>query len=288
MRTLGFPMTPQGYADFRASQMKEPSTELTTLLADLEKAPPGSTKARVLQRRIDMLTTREPRGASEGPAPTITQIQDPSNPERMITIDARRYKGGGVGSEGVIGASGKTAPAEAAALKRQEGASQARDILDTLRASYEDLDRRRALPSDQRNFISNSLAWIASTGPGQVAGRMAGTKEQTQRDVIASARNQLFVAVKNATGLSAQNLNSNVEFRTWLDSLTDPTRSYQANIAILDNMERFIASSGKQGDERRDGGKPPAPAQAPMFARNPQTGERIMSVDGGNTWTPAR
>ena len=27
MRTLGFPMTPQGYADFRASQMKEPSTE---------------------------------------------------------------------------------------------------------------------------------------------------------------------------------------------------------------------------------------------------------------------
>jgi hypothetical protein len=34
------------------------------------------------------------------------------------------------------------------------------------------------------------------------------------------------------------------------------------------------------------GGRPPA--QAPMFARNPQTGERIMSVDGGNTWTPAR
>lgn len=31
-----------------------------------------------------------------------------------------------------------------------------------------------------------------------------------------------------------------------------------------------------------------APAAAPMYARNPQTGQRIMSVDGGNTWTPAR
>jgi hypothetical protein len=48
---------------------------------------------------------------------------------------------------------------------------------------------------------------------------------------------------------------------------------------------------------RQGGGQAPAapapaaarpPAQAPMFARNPQTGERIMSVDGGNTWTPAR
>ena len=31
-----------------------------------------------------------------------------------------------------------------------------------------------------------------------------------------------------------------------------------------------------------------APAQQPIFAVNPKTGARIMSVDGGNTWTPAR
>ena len=35
-------------------------------------------------------------------------------------------------------------------------------------------------------------------------------------------------------------------------------------------------------------GQTSAPATAPMYARNPQTGQRIMSVDGGNTWTPAR
>jgi len=31
-----------------------------------------------------------------------------------------------------------------------------------------------------------------------------------------------------------------------------------------------------------------APAAAPIYARNPQTNQRIMSTDGGNTWTPAR
>lgn len=32
----------------------------------------------------------------------------------------------------------------------------------------------------------------------------------------------------------------------------------------------------------------PAPAAAPIYASNPKTGQRIMSTDGGNTWTPAR
>ena len=44
----------------------------------------------------------------EPPAPSVTQIQDPTNPSQMLTIDARTYKGGGVGSPGVIGLSGKT------------------------------------------------------------------------------------------------------------------------------------------------------------------------------------
>ena len=31
-----------------------------------------------------------------------------------------------------------------------------------------------------------------------------------------------------------------------------------------------------------------APTTAPIYARNPQTNQRIMSTDGGNNWTPAR
>ena len=191
-------------------------------------------------------------------APSLTRIQDPTNPAQMIEIDARVYRGGGIGSPGVYGTTGKTAPAAAAEQKRIEGATQAQDILDTLRASYDELDRLRAVPSEQRGLLSNAVSYIAGTGVGQVAGRVAGTKEQTQRDVIASARNQMLNAIKNATGMSAQQLNSNVEFRSWLEALTDPTRSIEANRSILDNMEKFIASGGKYST-RKDGGQP-APA----------------------------
>lgn len=188
---------------------------------------------------------RPPPAPRADQAPTITQIQDPTNPSQMITINARTYRGGGIGSPGVIGTTGKAPAIAAAEQKKEEGATQARDILDTLRASYDELDRLRAVPSEQRGALSNAIAYVAGTGAGQVAGRVVGTKEQTQRDIIASARNQMLNAIKNATGMSAQQLNSNVEFRSWLEALTDPTRSIEANRSILDNMEKFIASGGK-------------------------------------------
>lgn len=142
-----------------------------------------------------------------------------------------------------------------AAEKKESGKAQATDILDTLEGAYSELDRRKAIPSEQRSAVANVLASLGATQAGQIAGRGLGTPEQTQRDVIASARNQLFAAVKNATGLSAQNLNSNVEFTTWMNSLTDPSRSIETNRAIIENMRRFIASGGaytaKKGGESK-------------------------------------
>ena len=139
--------------------------------------------------------------------------------------------------------------------KKESGKAQATDILDTLEGAYSELDRRKAIPSEQRGAVANVLASLGATQAGQIASRGLGTPEQTQRDVIASARNQLFAAVKNATGLSAQNLNSNVEFTTWMNSLTDPSRSIESNRAIIENMRRFIASGGtysaKKGGEAK-------------------------------------
>jgi len=250
-----------------AEKPYEPS-ELQKTLDDLRKAPPGSAEAKALQARVQMLTTREPKADKEPPAPTITQIQNPTDPTQMLTIDARRYAGGGLGAPGVIGASGKTPKAEADKLKQEQGASQAQDILDSLKTAYSELDRMRAVPSEERGVVSNVLSGIAATGVGQTAGRLVGTREQTQRDIIASSRNQLLSALKNATGMSAQQLNSNVELRTWLDSLSDPSRSIQANQAILENVEKFIASGGKYSAKKGGGPVKPAPG-APTAGASP-------------------
>jgi hypothetical protein len=263
MQTLGYPLTPQGYADFRAAQMRETQQQPPALVPILRDGKPvlvpreeavGQTPfSPTAVQVLGMGPGREPA------APTITQIQDPTNPAQMITIDARRYQGGGVGSPGVIGASGKTAPAAAAAVKQEQGVSKADDILSTLQSAYAQLKERKAIPSEQNNVLSNIWASIAASAPGQVAGRTVGTAAQTQRDIIQSSRNQLLLAIKDATGLSAQQLNSNMELQTWLSSLTDPTRSIEANEAILQNVRRFITSGGKY-TARPDASTPPAPA----------------------------
>jgi hypothetical protein len=139
------------------------------------------------------------------------------------------------------------------AAKKEEGATQASNILDSLEAAYTDLESRKAIPSEKRNAVANTLASISASAPGQIAERTIGTKSQTQRDIIASSRLQLLNAIKGATGMSSQQLNSNVELTTWLNSLTDPSRSIETNKEILQNVRRFIDSGGTYSAKKKDG-----------------------------------
>jgi hypothetical protein len=131
-----------------------------------------------------------------------------------------------------------------AATKKEEGVTQAINILDSLGDAYSELDRMKAIPSQQRGALSNVLSSVAASQMGQLAGRATGTEAQTQRDIASSSRLQLLNAVKNATGMSSQQLNSNVEFTTWLNSLTDPARGIETNKTILENMRKFVDSGG--------------------------------------------
>jgi len=140
------------------------------------------------------------------------------------------------------------------AAKKEEGVTQATNILDSLETAYTDLEARKAIPSEKRSAVSNTLASISASAPGQIAERTIGTKAQTQRDIIASSRLQLLNAIKGATGMSSQQLNSNVELTTWLNSLTDPSRSIETNKEILQNVRRFIDSGGTYSAKKKDGG----------------------------------
>jgi len=264
MTSLGYPATPEGYQAFQSAQRppQQPRNPIAVLGPNNRPTlvtPEQAVGMTPLTPPAVQILGLNPRDAKEAPAPSVTQIQDPTNSSQMLTIDARTYRGGGVGSLGVIGLAGKTPAATAAATKKEEGQQQASDILDTLETAYTELDRRKAITSERRSAGSNILAYVAGTGAGQIAGRVVGTEAQTQRDIIQSSRNQLLNAVKNATGMSAQQLNSNVEFRSWLEALSDPTRSIEANRTILENMRKFIANNAKKAEAPAS--KPsPAPA----------------------------
>jgi hypothetical protein len=179
------------------------------------------------------------------PAPTIAQIEDPDNPGRMITIDARRYVPGT--NVGVIGSSGKTTAAAKAEEKTETGKSQLQDELDTIRAAYQNLETMRAIPSTERSGVSNVASSIAASGLGQTTGRVFGTKEQVERDVINSSKLRLMNAIKQATGMSAQQLNSNIELQTMLKSLSDPSQAVQTVERIISSIENaYVKGQGMQ------------------------------------------
>jgi hypothetical protein len=202
---------------------------------------------------------REGRAPS---APTITSIVDPTNPNQMISIDARRYQGGGAGSPGVIGVAGKEPSAALRINKAEQGKTQLADDLDNLRASFQALDEMRAIPSTERNVLSNIGSATAASGVGQMFGRATGSEAQVERDVINSARSRLVNSIKNATGMSAQQLNSNVELQTMLKSIADPGQSIEAAMRIIDDIENAYVKGNGALPKRSQ----PAAATAPKPA----------------------
>jgi hypothetical protein len=232
MQRLGYPPTPEGFKAYQDAKR----AERPDLLLNPE----------VEAQRIRIAReSRPPAQPIQPVAPTITQIVDPTNPNQMITVDARRYQGGGVGSAGVLGVGGKEPGATVRENKTEAGKTQLADDLNNLRTSFQTLDNLRAIPSTERNPLSNITSALASTRVGQLTGQAFATEAQVERDVINSARSRLVNSIKNATGMSAQQLNSNVELQTMLKSISDPGQSYQSAIRIIEDIENaYVKGSG--------------------------------------------
>jgi hypothetical protein len=78
------------------------------------------------------------------------------------------------------------------------------------------------------------------------------------------------------------------ELRALITSLkdqADPMKNFdkssreQASVLLKQAQDKLAQMSGVGGGSTG--------SQAPMYAKNPKTGERIMSTDGGQTWKPA-
>ncbi len=193
-------------------------------------------------------TQREPAPPT-APAPSIKDIVDPKNPSQMISVDTRVYKAGdSLGDPGVLGVAGREPGAAKRAEKEEQGVDHLKSEIDNLRGYYNILKEAEAIPSSEKGSLSNIWAWTKGSTAGQIGGRMLGTKEQDARNAIQSSRMRLLNAIKNATGMSAQQLNSNIELQTWLQSLTDVNRSYESNVEILDKIESTFAKPKAKAD----------------------------------------
>lgn len=223
---------------------------LTERVMALDAAAANQSAAREdRQREAEQAATlrRDLAGMRQPPAPSFTEIVDPADPTRMLRVDGRLYKGGTLGASGVLGISGK----EPTAAKKAEQVDNGRDAVDTqvaqLRDYYNQLAKSGGIADPAKGAMHNIVAGVASSGVGQAAGRMVGTKDQSIRNAIAQQRPLLLNAIKNATGMSAKQMDSNAELKLYLAAATDPTLDIKANLEALDNIERLFGRGAGKG-----------------------------------------
>ena len=136
------------------------------------------------------------------------------------------------------GPSSAVLKAQEKAEKVEEGQIALGDTISTAETLVKDLAKMGGITSTSKGPLANLVTSLQTGTVGQMGGRVFGTPEQAKRDELKSIRLQLLNAVKEATGMSAQQLNSNVELKTYLDSLGSEGMTKEANLAILDNLSR--------------------------------------------------
>ena len=135
--------------------------------------------------------------------------------------------------------------AEEKAAKIAEGKEGLSDTVTVAKTLVEDLAKMGGMTSTAKGPLANLVTSLGTGTVGQIGGRLVGTETQAKRDELKSVRLQLLNAVKEATGMSATQLNSNVELKTWLDSLGGEGMTKEANLAILNNISnRYLKGTG--------------------------------------------
>lgn len=181
--------------------------------------------------------------------------------------------------------------------KEQEGKQRVGSALRKMAAAYQALEDEGSLTSTNRGALANVGAYVRGTTPGQIAERALGTKAQARRDELQSLARQIITDIKNATGMSAQELNSNVELQQMLLAVTNPTQSTQALKLILNNLsERYGTGAKLDLKERtepapKESGVPrgrrgaETPAEAPqrtIVKTGTYNGKRVVQYSDGS------
>jgi hypothetical protein len=121
---------------------------------------------------------------------------------------------------------------------KAEAKKQLSDVVGQLKNSYDTLYEGGGITSTTAGGRENIGAKMGTSAVGQFMGSALGTKNQEQRQIIEQTRPLLLNLIKEATGMSASQMNSNAEMQMYLKAATDPKLSYEANVTALQNLDK--------------------------------------------------
>jgi len=135
-------------------------------------------------------------------------------------------------------------PQLAAKLQKDKTKQQAKEqlsgVVQQLNNSYDALEKGGGAVSTGQGTLANIGARLSSSGIGQTLGGAIGTENQRHRQEIAQTRPLLLNLIKEATGMSAQQMNSNAEMQLYLQAATDPKLTVEANRSALANLDKMF------------------------------------------------
>ena len=173
--------------------------------------------------------------------------------EPLVTVMGADNKPVYVPRSQAIGGTPYSAAQEAKDVQKQSGAENFDKLIGNLRDNYNQLGTMGGITDTTKGAYSNILAGTSSSGIGQAAGRLLGTQAQSVRNTIAQSRPLLLNAIKEATGMSAKQMDSNAELKMYLAAATDPTLDLQTNLNALSQLESLYGKKdGAKGMSVQD------------------------------------
>jgi hypothetical protein len=145
------------------------------------------------------------------------------------------------------------------------------DVATQMGNSYLKLYESSGIKSTSRGAAANLAASSQSSMLGQIGGGILGTENQSERDFIKSQRPILVQGIVKATGMTASQINSNVELKNLLDAATDPDKGYETNAKNLNLINKRFGT-----------GKNIVP-EKPIAAT--QSGANTVITSDGKTYT---
>lgn len=208
-----------------------PTSNLARLMAERDLIPAGDPRRNAYDNAI-----RKESETAKQISPTIVMPKTDKVPiGYRVTADGNL--------EAIPGG-----PADAKAIKQAEqvdsGRGTVNNIVAQLRDSYDQLEKGGGITNPESGAISNMGAGIASSGVGQTVGKLFGTQNQSLRNNIAQTRPLLLNAIKQATGMSAKQMDSNAELKMYLAAATDPTLDIKSNRQALDMLDKLYGLGG--------------------------------------------
>jgi len=134
----------------------------------------------------------------------------------------------------------KGGPEDQKRLNKVAGTDAVDSMIAGLRDIYTQLDTANAITNPTKGVLANVSAGVRSSDIGQATGKLFGTSSQSLRNTVAQQRPLLLQAIRSATGMSARQMDSNVELKLYLTAATDTSLDVETNKRALDMLEKLF------------------------------------------------